>query len=644
MLVHLILSSEFYTLYTFLRIYLLQFVSYSLLGGGSNHTEQLCESDALSINSLQKIIELDIIENDDLEGSSFFHKACWNKNITMDIVKNILQLYPMACDGTTDEFCIINTLVHRTSAYPLHLACLNSHCHSTIVLEILEKNPDAIYHQCVIGREIQTGDYDHSTVEGLPLHFYLSRTSNVDLSLVKLLVERDDECLFTADEESNFAPIHVLCCNPGVNDMLYVLKFLIDSDEESVHYDGGYGRVPFLMACTNNNASLPLLELILDYWPEAIHQQDVCGDKAMHLISKNDELGDDKSEQIFHFLLQKSYELSRERNFEGYLPLHCAASHKSPRFCQLLIDAYPESIKMQDEEGCLPFHIACRYGERVDTVKYLYELYPESLHMSDDDRYLPLHNAARNRGTQTDEIIRYLLNIDPAGASRVNDDNLLLYPLHVACNEYGIKLSTVKLLFNEYPEAVFKMTGSGKFPIEMAKKAPLSKEIVQFLTNQIQFIKEATTRTTSEAKLPLHHVLEDNNASLGTIKYIVKEFPECIHVPNEEGAIPLLVACENASVDIVKFLFDIGDDDSLGICDADGKFPLHYACIGCNHDVIKYLLEEGNVSSISERTSTTNMLPFHLLCTTEEVKGSWKEFTESLWRVLTAFPDAILNA
>jgi len=573
---------------------------------------------------------LDIIESVDLEDSSFFHKACWNKKITMDIVNHILQFYPRACDNITDEFCMIDTPVHRTSAYPLHLACLNSHCHSTIVLEILEKNPDAIYHQCIIGHEIQTGDY-HYPVEGLPLHHYLSRETNVDLSFVKLLVERDEDALETADEESNFAPIHVLCCNPGVNDMLDVLKFLIDSDTKSVQYDGGWGRVPFLMVCANKNASLPLLELILGHWPEAIHQQDACGDNAMHLLSSNDELDDNTSEQIFHFLLQRNYQALRETNHDGYLPLHRAAGDKSPLFCQLLIDAYPESLTIRNLVGCIPLIIACGSGKRVDTVKYLYELY----HNHTDATFLPLHAAAQRTGTQTDEIIKYLLTQDPEGASQTDGERM--FPLHVACL-CGANLSTVKLLFDEFPEAVFKMNGLGQFPLESVATTR-SDGTKDFLTDQIKIIKEAR-RTTSEAELPLHHVLEESNASLGTIKLIIKDFPECIHTPNEEGAIPLLVACEYATVDVVKYLVEtVGDDDSLEICDADGKFPLHYACAGCNHDVIKYLLEEGNVSSISERTTTTNMLPFHLLCTTEEVKGSWEEFTESLWRVLTAYPD-----
>ena len=620
--------------------------------------EQLCSSDALSIDSLQKIFDLGIISTDredaetglelfdDLQDSSFFHKVCWNKKITMDIVNYILDIYPDACHNITDEFCIIRSQVHRTSAYPLHLACLNSNCDSSIVLEILQRNPDAIYHQCVIGREIQTGDYDHSTVEGLPLHYYLSRETNVDLGLVKLFVERDEDALYTADEESHFAPIHVLCCNPRVNNMLDVLKFLIDSDEESVQYDGGYGRVPFLMACTNKNASLTLLDLILDYWPEAIHQQDVCGDKAMHLLSSNDELDDDKSEQIFHYLLQKNYEALRETNHDDYLPLHCAASNKSPRFCQLLIDAYPESLKITTD-GYTPLFLACGSGQRVDTVRYLYELYPESLFIrsDDDDNYLPLHAAARNWGTKTEEIIKYLLEQDPEGASRRADD---FYPLHAACNHYGMRISTVKLLYNEYPEAAFEEDINGNTPLDLARDKEMRvnkanfKEVVTYLTEQLEIIEEA--KEVTSAQLPLHRILEESNASLGTIKYIVKEFPECIHTPNEQGAVPLHVACEYATVDIVKYLIDIMDDDSLEICDVDGKFPLHYACIGCNHDVIKYLLEEGNVSSISERTITANMLPFHLLCTTEEVKGTWEEFTESLWRVLTAYPDAILNA
>ena len=105
------------------------------------------------------------------------------------------------------------------------------------------------------------------------------------------------------------------------------------------------------------------------------------------------------------------------------------------------------------------------------------------------------------------------------------------------------------------------------------------------------------------------------------------------------------VACCNALVESVKYLVEM-DESQLDVCDDEGKYPLHYACDSANHDVIKYLMEK-NVSSISERTSA-NMLPLHLLCMSAEVEdpddSESPECTESIWRVLTAYPDAILSA
>ena len=116
----------------------------------------------------------------------------------------------------------------KTTLYPLHLVCLNSQCHCAISVELVKRDFATLYHMCILGSEIHVGEYYHTLVESMPLHYYLSRTCNVNLDLVKLFMKSD-------------APLHMLCCNPGVNDMLLdILKFLIASD----HFDGGYGRVP----------------------------------------------------------------------------------------------------------------------------------------------------------------------------------------------------------------------------------------------------------------------------------------------------------------------------------------------------------------------------------------------------------------
>jgi len=77
------------------------------------------------------------------------------------------------------------------------------------------------------------------------------------------------------------------------------------------------------------------------------------------------------------------------------------------------------------------------------------------------------------------------------------------------------------------------------------------------------------------------------------------------------------------------------------------NFPLHHACRGGNCEVIEYLLETPISSApVSERNSD-GMLPIHLFC--EFVKGrrgcegETPEYTETIWRLLTAYPETVLN-
>ena len=207
-----------------------------------------------------------------------------------------------------------------------------------------------------------------------------------------------------------------------------------------------------------------------------------------------------------------------------------------------------------------------------------------------------------------------------------------------------MSLGTVQVLFNDYPEAIYKRANDERLPIDMAKdrRHGIAQPTVDYLKEQLAHVNEA--KKEPSYRLPLHRALL-GDISLGAIKLIVKDFPASIHTSNCEGALPLHVACSNSSVDIVKYLVGM-DESHLGICDDEGKYPLHYACDSANHDVIKYLMEK-NVSSISERTSA-NMLPLHLLCMSAEVEdpddSESPECTESIWRVLTAYPDAILGA
>jgi len=101
---------------------------------------------------------------------------CDNKNISLDIVKCLLEYYP---EGISISDCYDDGDLERDAyyVYPLHVACKNKHCSSDIFNFLIERHPAALRH-------ISKMDQHHDS--GPPLHFYLYYRpfSNMDFELV----------------------------------------------------------------------------------------------------------------------------------------------------------------------------------------------------------------------------------------------------------------------------------------------------------------------------------------------------------------------------------------------------------------------------------------------------------------------------
>ena len=122
----------------------------------------------------------------------------------------------------------------------------------------------------------------------------------------------------------------------------------------------------------------------------------------------------------------------------------------------------------------------------------------------------------------------------------------------------------------------------------------------------------------------------------------MKGNPCALRVIDYQGLFPLHIACEFSTADIVQFLVEL-NDGCLDHCDLNRNFPLHYACRGGNCGAVKYLLERG-IPSISERNDD-NKLPIHLLCESgnDKVDSESPEYVETIWRLLLASSETVLN-
>jgi len=110
---------------------------------------------------------------------------------------------------------------------------------------------------------------------------------------------------------------------------------------------------------------------------------------------------------------------------------------------------------------------------------------------------------------------------------------------------------------------------------------------------------------------------------------------------------PLDIACQFSTLGVVKYLAKLSPD-RLNACDVNKRsYPLHHACLGGNCEIISYLLETPlSSASLSER-NVDGMLPIHLFCeyVKEQQEGEEEdtEYTETIWRLLKAYPEAVIN-
>ena len=388
----------------------------------------------------------------------------------------------------------------------------------------------------------------------------------------------------------------------------------------------------FRKACANKNATLEIVQLLYNNTlPGAPHLWDNYGWLPIHHLCCNKDLDDVASLDILRFMLNIDPTFARVvDNDNGCLPIHHAAKNQSTAFCKILIDAYPESLRIESGIGMLPIHFACAWGKRddtADTIQYMLKLDHELINAEDGDGYLPIHHAAEWGRVQTIEL---LLKLDPDSASKeINDVNQRL-PLHLS---YNSNLSSIQALYDAYPEAILARGVDGDTPLDLAREEG-NQSVIEFLQTQLVYAEQSRnaafmTTVDENGWLPLHRALKDD-ALLGSIKLLVRRNRAALQVADQNGVYPVHIACTFSSAKVVKYLVELAGD-TLNNVDANKDSPLHYACRGGSLSVLKYLLE-ANVPSVSERNNN-NKLAIHLLleCGSVILDRESMKYVETVW-------------
>jgi len=536
------------------------------------------------------------------EHFNLLQMLCSNENVTLEVVKYLLNEYDTNGASRAIDACYSCIRPDPAIAYPLHFACKIKTCPNSIVQLLIERCPSALSHVSVIDGGVRidhpriSSQYGDDNISGVPLQYYLSREENVDLETVKRMVELYPNALLGSENAWYYstlhAPLDILLMNPSIDNSFEVAHFLIETNLDSIQRGVEGGDSSLHIACSSYMVDPRTIKSIIDACPELIRQQDGGGNTPIHDLIINHSYSDNGTSisesdatEIAAIMVTKEPVLLKITNQSGALPLHLAARNgKSPQFCKILVDGYKESTRLS-VNGQLPVHLAT-YGN----VKFLFDADPTTLDTQDRNGKLFFRNEfiERNRNSHTK--------------------------------------SFLEAQWTYYVQAKRNHTS-------------------------------ALTVRDSDGQVPLHHALYDKNASLGSIKLLLEASPDSLFIADNDDTLPLHVACGRGSAEIVEYLVDyfaesFGEERRPNIMlkkDKWGNTPLHYACHYGKCEVVKVLLgKQKHTVTVSERNGD-GKLPIQLLCDpprigfNKRINPESVEYTEALWLLLRNCPETVVN-
>ncbi len=445
---------------------------------------------------------------------------------------------------------------------------------------------------------------------------------------------------------------HQACHNERISEE--IIRYILEYFPNAIRTIGERGRLPLhSILCENKNVTLGMVQLLIDAFPDSLRHENINGVIPIDGLCENESLNEEVRLEILKLLLDSCPESVQHADTDGDLPIHNAARYQSPEFCRLLIEAYPGSEQITGGHGQLPFHYACECNA-VATAKYLFTLYPESINVADNDGY-PIHCAIwglqhRINPAIAVEMIQFLLGCNSNVALHKYDGKLTLCftcesendimeinPNQARWNAY---LKVLQMIYDAHPGVIEdNQVTSNLGGFGTKSHAFVSTHLIYARQSRDQTLM--TTRD-ENGQLPLHRVLRDN-ATLGSIKLLVKGNPSAICTFDNRGMIPLHAACQyHESASVVDYLIGL-DSIAFRATDFEHNTALHFACRGAKYDTITLLLEKYGGIAISKRNSH-NQLPIHLLLESPGVSDREDiKYMESIYRLLRAYPETVIG-
>lgn len=360
-----------------------------------------------------------------------------DEEISLSIVRNLLNMYPKACRETSEG-----------GRLPLHMACAGR-ASPGVVRELL--------------RHYGTDAARHRTKDGyLPLHLVaLHGCSSEEVPIMLLRKYPDaavgrnkfdriplEEALFAAGENGR----------PKQEELVKVLRKHPSYWVSSINRPAPLGqrRVASEGACVVEPVTAIGLQSLPNHFPQHFLLQHEKNDSSGHILNDNYALATitsrslqssngstTESSELTSLIKSGEWEACKERcrkrpneaverltiqSRSGATirctPIHYLLERSPPLFVvQAIVNAASAATKSNPKDtilkdktapgGALPLHVACTWGASSDIISYLLKLYPDSSKQKDSGGNLPLHQACYSGASF--QVVEELVKMWPDG-------------------------------------------------------------------------------------------------------------------------------------------------------------------------------------------------------------------------------------
>jgi len=386
-----------------------------------------------------------------------------------------------------------------------------------------------------------------------------------------------------------------------------IIQYLADQWPEAVRWK----YLPLHLACRTAGIPLETISYLIQLWPESIQVRDCWGYLPLHKACCNNNR---QNADLIAFLIDKWPQAVREACPQtDALPLHlvCKAQQDaqvSLEVLKLLVEAWPDALLVQDQNGFLPLHYVCRNGKMtsnteglqpsLETIKLLVEPRPECLQIQTKLGMLPLHWACFDLITSTD-VICYLVESYPKAAF-VQDKKGRL-PLHLACAQTRSDppLAAIQCLVQAWPESVHIPQGEDNSDADSdyfsEDDSDDERDNGDHMFDDMQALALDLVCMSATSEIQRAQPLPE------LLLLLTNEIP------------PLHFACTlawiPARLTTIQYMSTIYPNDRMRF--HDGKLPFHHLCrAGAPRSCFEWWLEQCP-EAISRRTTDTGDFPLH---------------------------------